>query len=164
MQFPDGAEFKADADVLLDTNIPIVVLVNDQSASASEIMAGCLQDLGRAKIAGQRSYGKGTVQQVFPLDNDQTALKFTTARFYRPSGKNIHRGQDMGPEDEWGITPDAGLELPLSELQMLYLNRRWRQRGDPRIVAAVERPPAPECAGDPQLRVVLSYLQDILDQ
>lgn len=149
--------------VELDPAIPIVVLVNDQSASASEIMAGCLQDLGRAKIGGGRSYGKGTVQQVFPLDNDQTALKFTTARFYRPSGKNIHRLEKMTEEEDWGITPDPELAVPTTELQDLYLNRRWHRRGDPRLTAAEERLPNPEFAGDPQLRQAAMYLQQVLD-
>jgi carboxyl-terminal processing protease len=152
-------EFRADADVKLDTAIPIVVIVNENSASASEIMAGCLQDLGRAKIAGGRSYGKGTVQQVFPLDNDTTALKFTTAKFYRPSGMNIHRDEEMTPDDQWGVTPDPGLAFPMTALQELYLNRRWQQSGDPRLTTAVEKPPSPAFAGDPQLKVAVEYLQ-----
>ncbi len=159
-----GIELKSKPGVELDTSIPVVVLVNDQSASASEIMAGCLQDLGRAKIGGGRSYGKGTVQQVFPLENDQTALKFTTARFYRPSGKNIHRVEKMTDQDEWGITPDAELAVPTTEIQDLYLNRRWHRRGDPRLTAAEERLPIPEFAGDPQLRRAATYLQQLLDR
>lgn len=158
-----GAEFNAKKSVELGLDIPMVALVNDQSASASEIMAGCLQDSGRAKIAGDRSYGKGTVQQVFPLENDQTALKFTTARFYRPSGKNIHRTEEMEESDEWGVSPDEGLGLEISRVQELYLNRRWRSRGDPRVTMATERPPVPRCAADPQLEQVLDYLQSILD-
>ena len=156
-----GTELRADRNVELDMNLPMVVLVNDQSASASEIMAGCLQDLGRAKIVGSRSYGKGTVQQVFELDPD-TAVKFTTARFYRPSGKNIHRTEEMTVEDQWGVVPDEGLDLELSGSQDLYLNRRWRFRGDPRLTTAAERPPAPKFAGDPQLRIAVEYLQSQL--
>lgn len=152
-------EFTADSGLTLDPSIPMVVMVNDHSASASEIMAGCLQDSGRAKIAGERSYGKGTVQQVFQLENDQTALKFTTARFYRPSGKNIHRGEEMTPEDEWGVRPEPDLTRPLSDLEELYLHLRWRQRGDPRLMTASERPPAPPLAGDPQLKLAVEYLQ-----
>lgn len=155
-------EFTADSDLSLDPSIPMVILVNGQSASASEIMAGCLQDAGRAKIAGTRTYGKGTVQQVFQLENDQTALKFTTARFYRPSGKNIHRGDEMTEQDEWGITPAPELTLPLTELQELFLNLRWRRRGDPRVMTATERPPAPRLAGDPQLKLVVDYLKQQL--
>ncbi len=157
-------QFTADKQLSLDKSVPMVILVNDQSASASEIMAGCLQDAGRAKIAGERSYGKGTVQQVFQLENDQTALKFTTARFYRPSGKNIHRGDDMPEEEEWGIIPAPELTLPLSDLQELYLNLRWRRRGDPRWTTAVDHPPAPLTAGDPQLRKVIDYLQKELSE
>ncbi len=158
-----GTEFKADSDVDLDTSIPMVVLVNNQSASASEIMAGCLQDLGRAEIAGQRSYGKGTVQQVFELENDQTALKFTTARFYRPSGKNIHRTEEMDQDDQWGVSPNAGLELEMTDLQDLYLNRRWRKRGDPRVTTAERRPPAPKFAGDPLLKLVVEHIRNRLE-
>jgi carboxyl-terminal processing protease len=158
-----GTEFKADGQVDLDPSLPMVVMVNDQSASASEIMAGCLQDLGRAKIAGQRTYGKGTVQQVFDLENDQTALKFTTARFYRPSGASIHRTEEMEEDDQWGVSPDAGLELELNELQSLFLNRRWRKNGDPRVTTAKLRAPVPPFAGDPQLKIVVEYLQRELD-
>ncbi|MCA9125773.1 MAG: S41 family peptidase [Planctomycetales bacterium] len=156
-------EFDAELGTELKLSIPLVVLVNDQSASASEIMAGCLQDLGRAKIAGQRSYGKGTVQQIFELENDNTALKFTTAKFYRPSGKNIHRDDEMTEADEWGVSPDEGLKLELTDRQQLQLNRRWRYRGDPRIMGLTDRPPSPECPGDPQLKLVLDYLRKVLD-
>ncbi len=156
------AEFEADDAVSLDLSIPIVILINDQSASASEIMAGCLQDLGRAKIAGSRSYGKGTVQQVFPLENDATALKFTTARFYRPSGKNIHRTEGMQPQENWGVSPEPELEMKMTDLQELYLNLRWRYRGDPRMMTANEQPPAPKFAGDAQLKLAVEYLQKVL--
>jgi carboxyl-terminal processing protease len=157
-------EFTADQALALDKSIPIVVMINDHSASASEIMAGCLQDLGRATVVGERSYGKGTVQQVFPLENDQTALKFTTARFYRPSGKNIHRSQEMTADDEWGVQPEPSLARPLSDLEELYLNVRWRRRGDPRLMTDPERPPAPPLAGDPQLKLAVDYLQRALHQ
>lgn len=155
-------EFTADKQLSLDKSLPMVVLINDHSASASEIMAGCLQDLGRAKIAGQRSYGKGTVQQVFSLEDEETALKFTTAHFYRPNGHNIHRSEKMTPEDEWGVTPAADLTRPLSDLQQLYLHVRWRRRGDPRLMSDSQRPPAPRLAGDPQLKLAVDYLQDAL--
>lgn len=156
-------EIEATASVDLNRGIPIVVMVNGQSASASEIMAGCLQDLGRAKIAGTRSYGKGTVQRVFPLASD-TALKFTTARFYRPSGTNIHRTKEMTEDDEWGISPEANLTLETTDMQELNLLRRWRRHSDPRITTNPDRPPAPKCAGDPQLLQVLEHLQEQLDQ
>ena len=69
-------------------DIPIIVLVNGGSASASEIVAGALQDHRRAIIMGERTFGKGSVQTILPM-NDETALKLTTARYYTPSGRSI---------------------------------------------------------------------------
>lgn len=77
--------------------VPMVVLINEGSASASEIVAGALQDYKRAIILGTRSFGKGSVQTVFPIDN-KTALKLTTALYYTPSGRSIQAT---------GIVPDV---------------------------------------------------------
>ena len=151
-------EFVAEPSVEIDKKIPMVVLVNGDSASAAEIMAGALQDLCRAKIAGTRSYGKGTVQQVFELESDTSALKFTTARFLRPNGKNIHRTESMKEEDEWGITPDPELNVPVTDLEQGYLARRWQLRGDPRAVVRGQQPPEPPFAGDLQLAAAVKYL------
>jgi carboxyl-terminal processing protease len=80
--------------------IPIIVLINEGSASASEIVAGALQDHKRAVIMGQKSFGKGSVQTILPLKED-AALKLTTARYYTPSGKSIQNE---------GINPDILVE------------------------------------------------------
>jgi carboxyl-terminal processing protease len=87
--------FMAQRETAVSANIPVVVLINRGSASASEIVAGALKDRGRAYLVGEKSYGKGSVQQVYPLDT--AGFKITTARYYTPSDVNI---------DKIGIPPD----------------------------------------------------------
>jgi C-terminal peptidase prc len=94
-------------------DLPVVCLINGDSASASEIVSAALQDHRRAAIMGERSYGKGSVQTVHPFDGG--ALKLTTASFWRPNGKNLNKASTPGhDEDEWGVTPDPGYVIKLS--------------------------------------------------
>ena len=88
------------------TDFPLAVLVNQNSASAAEIVAACLQDHHRAAIIGQRSFGKGTVQEIVDLESDCGAMKLTTASYWRPSGKNIHRPSKDAEQAQWGVSPD----------------------------------------------------------
>ena len=75
----------------------------------SEIVSAALQDHHRAKVVGQRSYGKGSVQNIFELDDGNSVLKLTVASYYRPSGENIHRFKNAKTTDKWGVSPDPGL-------------------------------------------------------
>jgi len=100
---------------IIDPDLPVVVMVNRFSASASEIFAAALQDHNRAIVVGERSFGKGTVQSIYPLDGDRRAIKITTATYWRPDGKNIHRFPDATEEDDWGVRPDEDWNLELED-------------------------------------------------
>jgi len=108
--------------------LPLAVLVNHNSASAAEIVAACLQDHGRAFVFGERSFGKGTVQQLTPLESGRSLLKLTWASFWRPNGSPIHRTDDLR-EERWGVTPEPQHEVRLSpEEYAIY--RKYRTARD----------------------------------
>jgi carboxyl-terminal processing protease len=127
---------------------PVAILVNRYSASASEILSAALQDHHRAVIVGERSYGKGSVQNIIEMENRASALKLTTASYWRPSGKNIHHFPDKKDfeaagidPDEWGVKPDKGFEVPLRDEErinyLLYRRDRDIIHGKP----GAEAPP-----------------------
>lgn len=115
--------YNADPDDVI-TGKPLVVLINDGSASSSEIVAGALQDHKRAIVVGTKSFGKGSVQTVMPLRGDG-AMRLTTARYYTPSGRSIQA---------LGISPDIIVEqprpAPVAEEDSEETTRRTRSEGD----------------------------------
>jgi len=137
-------EYKADKEGSY-TGFPMVVLVNQHSASAAEIVSACLQDHDRALIVGQRSYGKGSVQNILPLEDGNSVLKLTTQTYWRPSGKNIHKAKNAKDSDEWGVSPSPGLAVKLSdeEYEVWALARRDRD-----LLAHGKNAPAEEKGGD----------------
>lgn len=153
------------------TEWPIVVLVDHLTASASEIVAACLQDRRSAVVVGERTWGKGTVQNVIPLENGKSQLKLTVATYWRPSGKNIHRLHDAKESDDWGVRPNPGFEVKLTaeQLRRVVLERHQRdvlkpQNGKPPAAQPAELHPAgdsdPPAAApyDPQLDKAVEYL------
>ncbi len=108
-RFGDGSEETYDAlGDGLATEIPLVVLIDGGSASASEIVAGAIQDYGRGLLVGENSFGKGSVQNWIPLQEDGGAVRVTVARWYTPEGHQIH---------EVGLAPDVLVEFTEDDLQ-----------------------------------------------
>jgi len=145
-------------------SVPMVVLVNGGSASASEIVAGALQDHKRAKVIGTQTFGKGSVQTIMPLGNN-TAIKLTTARYYTPSGRSIQA---------LGITPDIMVEDPAdtvirvreADLQRHLENSMAKDQPAPRVKPAAPTPAPSEMKptemgskDDFQLQQALAFLK-----
>jgi carboxyl-terminal processing protease len=122
-QYGDGKRTTFDVlpdGMATDTKIPMVVLINEGSASASEIVAGALQDSGRAKLVGATSYGKGSVQNWIPLSGDNGAVRITIAKWLTPNGNTIHK---------IGLTPDVTAERTVED---------YKANLDPQLDKAVE--------------------------
>ena len=112
----DRKEFYATGNPVLPRDVPLVVLVNRSTASASEIVAGALQDDHRAVIVGESTYGKGLVQTLIPVDSEVN-LKLTTAKWYTPAGRCIQREDKTEEEEEEGLAAedDATIEIDKKE-------------------------------------------------
>jgi len=153
-------EFKAGPDDVLD-GAPLAVLVNSGSASASEIVAGALQDQRRAVIMGEKTFGKGSVQTIVPID-ERTALKLTTARYYTPSGRSI---QALGIEPDIellrgkvAVDADPGV-APLKEADLM---RHLDDPDDPDAASdAASAEDLPLAAEDYQLGEALNVLKGL---
>ncbi|QDU76574.1 Carboxy-terminal processing protease CtpB precursor [Bremerella volcania] len=122
-------------------NFPMVILIDHYSASASEILSACLQDHGRATIVGERSWGKGSVQNIIELEEGKSALKLTTAGYQRPSGEKIHRFEGDTESDKWGVSPDDGMDVKMSREQKVAYHTYRRLRDQDTIIP---HPPAPQ--------------------
>ncbi len=155
-------EYQATKGTIADDSVPIVVIINESSASASEILAGCLKDRNRATIVGKRSYGKGSVQNVIPIEGGNAAMRITTAYYFPPSGRRIHRlNRDKSKAESWGVDPSEGCEIEISNTQLNAAIERFRRRSDPIANGSMNESHAssdltvghldPTLADDPQL-------------
>ena len=136
MFLPDGDDIVSTAGRRLATDtkssrskdrhckLPLVVLVNGSSASASEIVAGALKDHDRALVVGERSFGKGSVQNLIRVGHTNAYLKLTTAQYYLPSGRSIHR---LPESETWGVEPDIEVALVRRETDKI---RRMNREAD----------------------------------
>jgi len=117
----ENEEFKATTSTTV-TKVPMVVLVNGGSASASEIVSGGLQDLKRAIIVGEETFGKGSVQRIIPINDDGSeAIKLTIAKYYLPSGRTI---QAKGIVPDIKVYPGEVLTQEESEFKLKESNMR----------------------------------------
>jgi len=115
--------YLADPQKAILSDLPLIVLINGSSASASEIFAGAIQDYKKGILIGSRSFGKGSVQTVFPLTEEKAAIKLTIAKYYTPLGRSLHKEKDK----DYGLDPDVLVEMtPQQEADLL----RSRSRED----------------------------------
>jgi len=133
----ENRDFNANRSTLVPADIPVIVLINRGSASASEIVAGALKDRGRAYLVGENTFGKGSVQQIYPLSN--VGFKLTTARYFTPSDVNI---------DKIGIPPDREIRFPeYTEEDAERLNELINANRIPRFVEQNSQPSAAQIDG-----------------
>ncbi len=138
--------------------VPLIVLVNEQTAGGSELIAASLQDHGRARIAGQRSLGKASVQTALYVDVPGANVKLTSGEFLRPSGKDLRRRPESGPRDDWGIRPSPELEYRLSPEMSRELKKQWERQTlrpgtDDKVL------PLDDPANDTQRQLALEWLR-----
>ncbi len=148
-------------------DFPMAVLVNEHSASASEVVAGSLQDNGRAEVVGARTYGKGSVQEVMPLDANAGELKITVAYWYLPSGKLVQRLKDA---KEWGVEPTH--LVPMDEKHQAAVIEAQLKAERMRVAATVPATtqstaqaatvPTTQEATDVQLEKAIAVVHDLL--
>jgi carboxyl-terminal processing protease len=149
-------------------DFPMIVLINGETSGGAELVAAVLQDNLRAKIAGQRSRGKGSVQTILPQEDfgvkdmvPRAALKLSNGMIVRPSGRNLHRFADSKPADDWGVRPDPELEFRISADLSRQL-REWWQLQDLRPGTSNETLPLDDPVADPQRQGALQALLKLL--
>ena len=154
---PEETVFATAKDTL--PNFPLIVLVNGSSASAAEIVAGSLKDNHRALLIGSRTFGKGSVQELMPLEQNSGELKMTVAYYYLPSGRLVHRKKDA---TDWGVIPQITINTdPAQEVKIL------RERFDTEVflkpgTAPSTAPATVQAAADVQLQRAIDTMTALI--
>ena len=148
------------------TDMPLIVLVNGQSASASEVLSGALSDHNRAIVIGSRSFGKGSVQTVRALESGAGVLKITEQYYYLPSGRLLHRRDDS---TIWGVDPTPGYYVPMTneELGEMLVARREQEiishNDESDMVDLSNTDSVLDALNDPQLAAAVRVMQNRVD-
>ena len=159
----------ADPEKCTIPDLPLVILINGRSASASEVLTGALQDYGRAVVVGTRSFGKGLVQSIYSL-SPRARLKITTSEYRTPKGRNINR---KGPKDKKsGIHPDRKVTVARKKYDAIYSGLVQREVPPKylseaealaqRLGFTVEQPLPPK--EDPQLAAALEEVKKLIGE
>jgi carboxyl-terminal processing protease len=158
----DDQAYRADGDSSYLGEFPMVVLVNGDTSGGAELIAAALQDHKRALVAGQRTFGKASVQTMVAMPVENLGLRLTTGSFIRPSGKALHRFPDSQPKDDWGVRPEPDLDLPLSPDLSKQLRDWWLLHSlrPHKNNAAL---PVDDPDNDPQRQAALSALRKMLE-
>jgi carboxyl-terminal processing protease len=144
-------------------DFPLVVLVNGETAGGAELIPAALQDHHRARVAGQRTLGKASVQTPIHFSIGLVGMKLTSGTFVRPGGKNLHRFTDSKDADDWGVKPEPDLDSRLSPALGKTL-KRWYLLYALRPGEATERLPLDDPASDPQRQAALEAMQEMIQQ
>ena len=168
--------YTSDGTLCRYPDLPLVLLVNGESASASEVLAGALQDHHRAAVVGQRTFGKGYVNTDYTWSNHKFKLKLTTGSYRTPSGRNIERNQTtnttQADKDNGGILPDVEITMTKEERQLALSCLRYsieppaKHRDAFAQVAArygIDVPSPPRSDSDPQFAAALETLRSRSD-
>lgn len=162
-------EHRAEPEKCTFPELPLAILINNRSASASEVLAGALQDHGRAVVVGTRSFGKALVQSIYRL-SPEARLKITTAEYRTPKGRNIHRGKKKKDNPRWGIHPDKKVQIPQEVRDAIHralaqheVPEKYRAEAEAlakRLGITVQKPLSPE--QDPQLAAAFEEIRKLV--
>ncbi len=133
---PAREEYRVVDPELPKTPVPLVIMVNGQSASAAEIVAGCLKDYKRAVLVGEKTFGKGSVQDEIPLPEDRSAIRLTVAKYYTPSHTVIH-GKGIEPHVTVEVPQESRIDV-FQQLSRLNPGEREDDVADPELERAIE--------------------------